>query len=39
MLKLARQLYWLNPDPAYFDYYERALSIFSSKDEPERSHQ
>jgi DUF1680 family protein len=25
MLKLARQLYSWNPDPAYFDYYERAL--------------
>lgn len=25
MLKLARQLYSWNPDPAYFDYYERCL--------------
>ncbi|HKE28674.1 MAG TPA: beta-L-arabinofuranosidase domain-containing protein [Bryobacteraceae bacterium] len=25
MLKLARQLYSWNPDPAYFDYYERVL--------------
>ena len=25
MLKLARQLYTWNPDPSYFDYYERVL--------------
>jgi len=25
MLKLARKLYSWNPDPAYFDYYERSL--------------
>ncbi len=25
MLKLARRLYRWNPDPAYFDYYERSL--------------
>jgi uncharacterized protein len=25
MMKLARQLYSWNPDPAYFDYYERVL--------------
>ena len=25
MLKLARQLYTWNPDPAYFDFYERCL--------------
>jgi DUF1680 family protein len=25
MMKLARQLYSWNPDPVYFDYYERAL--------------